>query len=189
MPSGTSEEEQGRTITLEAFADTIVPGEKRSPTDLAVAGAAEGGGAVVAGAIDLLELPGTGLAPDLPNFASALNAHADTYAAEQQLDLDASVPTFVALSFAHRTELVRRLTAVAHPERPLWVLLALFCNMAYDTGAHRHTAEAMADDHPGLTAMGFSKPGADGLWRFSDFTYGRQLADSHPDTTASGSPA
>ncbi|MFD0887667.1 DUF5987 family protein, partial [Streptosporangium algeriense] len=30
-------------MTLEAFADTIVPGEKRSPGDEAVAGAAEGG--------------------------------------------------------------------------------------------------------------------------------------------------
>ncbi|KJK58384.1 regulator [Saccharothrix sp. ST-888] len=189
MPSGTSEEEQARTITLEAFADTIVPGEKRSPTDRAVAGAAEGGGAVVAGAIDLLELPGAGLAPDLPNFATALNAHAATYAAEQDLALDGSVPPFVSLSFTHRTELVRRLTAIAHPERPLWVLLALFCNMAYDTGAHRHTAEAMADGHPGLVAMGFGKPDTDGLWRFSDFTYGRPLATSHPDTTASGSPA
>src|SRR4051812_23930655 len=34
------------TLTLEAFADTIIPGEKRSPDDVAVAGAAEGGGAV-----------------------------------------------------------------------------------------------------------------------------------------------
>ncbi|HEX4812235.1 MAG TPA: DUF5987 family protein [Nonomuraea sp.] len=178
-----------RTATLEAFADTIIPGEKRSPGDRAVAGATRGGGAVAAGAVQLLEWDATGLTGDLDDFAEALNRHARAYAAEGGLDLAEDVPPFVALDFAGRTDLVRRLTAPGHPEKPLWVSLALFCNMAYDSAAHLHTADAIAAGHPGLTAMGLTRPDADGLWRFSAWSYGRPLADLHPDTTATGSPA
>jgi hypothetical protein len=61
--------------------------------------------------------------------------------------------------------------------------------MAFDTAAHQHTADAIAAGHPGLAAMGFARPDADGLWRFADFSYGRPLARTHPATTSSGSPA
>lgn len=176
-------------MTLEAFADTIVPGEKRSPEDRAIAGAAQGGGAVASGAIELLETPATGISTALGDYASALNGHTQTYAAEHALELDSSVPPFVALPFKHRTALVQELTGPAHQEKELWVLLALFSNMAFDTGAHLHTTEAMAAGHPGLTALGFAPPDPDGLWRFPDYSYGRQLATLHPATTPSGSPA
>ncbi|MFF4378215.1 DUF5987 family protein [Kitasatospora sp. NPDC001547] len=176
-------------MTLEAFADTIVPGEKRSPDDRAVAGASTGGGAVQAGAIELLETPATGLTDALDDYEQALNRHAATYADEHGLRLDDSVPPFVALPFADRTSLVQALTGKDHQERELWVLLALFANMAFDTAAHMHTTDALAAGHPGLTGMGFMKPDEDGLWRFPDFSYGKQLADPHPDTTSSGSPA
>ncbi|MFB7122067.1 DUF5987 family protein [Kitasatospora sp. NPDC056273] len=176
-------------MTLEAFADTIVPGEKRSPDDQAVAGASTGGGAVQAGAIELLETPATGLSNALDDYEQALNRHARAYAEERGRPLDDAVPPFVALPFADRTGLVRTLTGPDHPERELWVLLALFSNMAYDTAAHLHTADAIAAGHPGLTAMGFMDPDADGLWRFSDFSYRRQLAEPHPGTTSTGSPA
>lgn len=82
-----------------------------------------------------------------------------------------------------------RLTKPGHPEKEGWVSLALFCNMAYDTAPHRHTAEALAAGHPGLLALGYRLPDADGLWRFPKFSYGRKLAELHPDTTPSGSPA
>jgi len=186
---GTPDVEPARTMTLEAFADTVVPGEKRSPDDRAVAGAAVGGGAVVAGAIELLEMPEGGLAPALGGLADALNGHAQTYAADHGLALDGSVPAFVALPFAHRTAVVQLLTAPGHPEKELWVGVALISNMAFDTAAHMHTVDAMAARHPGLAAMGFAEPDADGLWRFPDFSYGRQLSSLHPDTTPSGSPA
>ncbi|ETK37135.1 DUF5987 family protein [Microbispora sp. ATCC PTA-5024] len=189
MSPRTSAEEKPRTVTLEAFADTIVPGEKRHPGDRAVAGAAPGGGAVAAGAIELLEWDATGVSEGLDDFALLLNDHATAYAAEQGLDLDASVPPFVALPFEHRTALVQRLTAPGHPEKQFWVMLTLFSNMAYDSAAHMHTAEAIAAGHPGLTAMGVTAPGPDGLWRFPRFSYGRPLARLHPDTTPSGSPA
>lgn len=184
-----SEENAVRTQTLEAFADTIIPGAKRFPGDDAIAGAADGGGAVTAGAIELLETPATGITEGLGPLSVALNQHAAEYAQRTGLTLRDDLPAFVALPFEHRTALVRELTTPGHPEKDGWVLLALFSNMAYDIGAHLHTAEALAAGHPGLTAMRFAKPDADGLWRFPAYSYGRKLADPHPDTTESGSPA
>ncbi|GAA3795757.1 DUF5987 family protein [Sphaerisporangium flaviroseum] len=176
-------------MTLEAFADTIIPGEKRSPDDRAVAGVSTGGGAVAAGALELLRWDATGVSEALGDFASSLDDHARAYAAERGLDLDGSVPPFVALAFEDRTALVERLTTPGHPEKALWVSLALFSNMAYDSAAHMHTADAIAAGHPGLIALGIEKPDPDGLWRFPEYSYGRPLARLHPDTTPSGSPA
>ncbi|MFG3407977.1 DUF5987 family protein [Streptomyces sp. NPDC048142] len=186
MPSIQPLPDQDRVSTLEAFADTIVPGAKRHEGDRAVAGVVPGPGAVEAGALELLRTPATGLSDALDDFADALNAHARLYAAAQP---DDSVPPFVALSYTERTHLVTVLTAPGHPERDIWVSLALFSNMAFDTGAHLHTAEAIAAGHPGLAALGFAPPSEDGQWRFSEFSYGRPLARLHPDTTPSGSLA
>jgi len=185
----TSAENAIRVMTLEAFADTFVPGEKRSPDDVAIAGAAEGPGAVVAGAIELLELPATGVAAGLDDIVSTLNDHASDYAAEHDIALDDAVPPFVGLDYQQRSALMRVLTAPDHPEKEFWVLTAMFCFMAFDTGAHMDTITAMENGHPGLTMMGFAKPDADGLWRFPDYSYGRQLARSHPGTTPNGDPA
>lgn len=176
-------------LTLEAFADTIVPGQTREPGDRAIAGAMAGPGAVAAGALELLADPATGLAEGLPGLASALDEHSRAHAGEHGVALDPSVPPFTALPFEHRTAIVRTLMAPGHPEKDFWVLLALFCFMAFDTGAHLHTTDAIAAGHPGLATMGFAQPDADGLWRFADFSYGRQLASPHPDTTPAGDPA
>ena len=181
--------DQTRTLVLEAFADTIIPGEKRSPADRAIAGAATGGGAVAAGAIELLEHPAGGLADALTTLAESLDEHAREYATGRGLDLDESVPAFVALSFEHRTALVDQLTQPDHPEKQMWVGLALFSNMAFDSAAHLSTPAALADGHPGLHHIGYRQPDQDGLWRFPSFSYGRRLADLHPDTTTTGSPA
>ena len=178
-----------RTMTLEAFADTFVPGEKRHPDDRAVTGAAPGPGAVAAGAIELLETPATGVSDGLDDAVATLNGHASEFAAARGLDLEPSVPPFVALEYADRRSLLQALTAPGHPEKDIWILVALFCFMAFDTAAHMHTADAIATGHPGLATMGFEKPGDDGLWRFPDYSYGRQLARIHPDTTPSGNPA
>jgi hypothetical protein len=183
-----TERDPERTMALEAFADTIIPGQKRFPGDHAVAGASADGGAVAAGALDLLEHPAGGLAPALESLAFALNEHAVEYAARRQLTLAEAVPPFVALSFEDRTALVDELTRPEHPEKQMWVGLALFSNMAYDSAAHRSTAEALADGHPGLLALGYAPPREDGLWGFTPYSYGRQLADLHPGTTAAGHP-
>jgi len=185
----TAADKQSTTMTLEAFADTFVPGEKRWPEDAAVAGAAAGPGAVAAGAIELLETPATGVASGLAGLAEALNGHANAYAAEYDLTLDSGLPPFVALDFGHRTALIWALTAPGHPEKEFWILTALFCFMAFDTAAHMDTVSAIEAGHPGLTTMAFAKPDPDGLWRFADFSYGRQLASLHPNTTPSGDPA
>jgi enediyne biosynthesis protein E8 len=181
--------DQTRTMTLEAFADTIIPGERRVPGDRAVAGASAGGGAVAAGAVELLETPAGGLTGLLDNMVVALNEHARTYAAEHGVGLDDDVPAFVALPFRDRTTLVQALVAPEHPEKELWVSLVMFSNMAFDTGAHMHTTEAFDNGHPGLLTIGFERPDPDGIWRFPEFSYGRPLANLHPDTTATGSPA
>jgi enediyne biosynthesis protein E8 len=189
VDTAADQDKQSVTMTLEAFADTFVPGEKRWPEDVAVAGAAAGPGAVAAGAIELLETPATGVASGLEDLAETLNGHANAYAAEHGLTLDAGLAPFVALDFGHRTALIRALTAPGHPEKEFWILTALFCFMAFDTAAHTDTTSAIEASHPGLTMMGFAKPDPDGLWRFPDFSYGRQLARIHPHTTASGDPA
>jgi hypothetical protein len=178
-----------RTITIEAFADTILPGEKRSPQDRAIAGAAPGPGAVAAGAVELLEQPGGGLAEALDSLAYSLNEHAAGYAADRGLALDTDVPAFVALPFGHRTAVVQLLTAPDHPEKQMWVSLAVFCTMAFDSAAHLRTADAIAAGHPGLLTLGYFPPEGDGLWRFPQLSYGRQLASVHPRTTSTGSPA
>jgi hypothetical protein len=177
-------------LTLEAFADTIMPGSKRWPGDRSVAGVAPDGGAVHAGAIEVLRMPASGLTDEvLTHLATMLNAHAENVASGGGLILDTSVPHFVSLPFERRTDLVAVLTAPGHPEKDGWVLLAQLSTMAYDTAAHMHTVDAIATGHPGLAAMGFAPPDADGLWRFPNYSYGRRLADLHPATTASGSPA
>jgi enediyne biosynthesis protein E8 len=176
-------------MTLEAFADTFVPGEKRSADDVAIAGAAAGPGAVEAGALELLEAPATGVTAGLDDIVSTLNDHASDYAAERGIALDASLPPFVALDYENRSALMRVLTAPDHPEKEFWVLTALFCFMAFDTAAHMDTVQALENGHPGLMMMGFAKPDPDGLWRFPDYSYGRQLARAHPDTTPNGDPA
>lgn len=177
------------TLTLEAFADTIVPGEKRTPHDRAVAGASRGPGAVEAGALALLHTPATGVTVGLPYLAQSLDTHARAHAAEHGLELDTDVPPFVALPFEHRTALVGALTTPGHPEKDGWVALALFSNMAFDSAAHLHTVDAIAAGHPGLLAMGISAPDEDGLWRFPGYSYRRQLAELHPHTALDGSPA
>lgn len=171
-----------RTMTLEAFADTILPGEKRFPDDHAIAGAAPGGGAVAAGAVDLLRTPATGVTDGLDDYADLLTEHARAYVAEHGLHLDEDLPPFVALPFEHRTALVQALTAPGHPEQSFWVMLALFSYMAFDSAAHLSTRQALASGHPGLSAMGVLPPDTDGLWRFPEHSYGRELADVHPDT-------
>lgn len=188
MPAHPDDPETAGTMTLEAFADTIVPGEKRGPDDPAIAGASAGGGAVAAGALDLLRDPATGLAPALDALVIALNEHAARFAGEIGRDLATGLPPFVALPFADRTALVLQLTAPDHPEKAMWVGLALFSNMAFDSGAHLDTHEAFADGHPGLLAIGYARADPDGQWRFPSFSYGRATARPHPRTTATGSP-
>lgn len=188
----TSNEHHVKLMTLEAFADTIVPGRKRSSDDVVIAGVASSGGAVEAGALDLLFTEATGITEALGPLSELLNKHAEngnlTNRDSRNLEFDPSLPPFVRLSYDGRRELIRRLTAPEHPEREGWVSLALFCNMAFDSAAHMHTSDALKQRHPGLVAMGFASPDSDGVWRFREHSYGRALANVHPATTSAGDP-
>src|SRR5690348_15833634 len=113
-------------MTLEAYSDTIVPGEKRSTRDQAIAGAAPGPGSVAASALDLLNIGATGVTSGLPYVAQSLNHHTKSYAGEVELELDHDIQPFLALPYENRRELVRRQPTSGHPETDGWVSLALF---------------------------------------------------------------
>jgi hypothetical protein len=175
--------------TVEAWADTIVPGQKRYRSDRAVAGACAGPGAVQAGVWDLVTDPDVGVAPVLPALTALLNTEAATYALAHGVPLDLTVPSFVALPFPHRTAVALQLLDPRRADQLLWYALAALAMLAFHTAAHLDTAAAVRERHPGLAWIGFPMPDADGLWRFPDFSYRRRLAPVHPSTTASGNPA
>jgi len=185
-PGGTSTD--AMTTTLEAFADTLIPGRRRFDGDMAIAGVVEGPGAVQAGAVDLMWFPPAAVGPVLPGFVSTLNSRATTYAAQHHLVIDPTLPPFVALGFADRTRLCLELLDPTAPDYLLWWALAAMPFLAFHTAGHLHTADAVRDGHPGLRAIGFPHPDRDGLWRFPHFSYRRKLARSHPHTTPTGNP-
>lgn len=166
--------------TLEAFADTLIPGEKRSASDRAIAGAAAGAGAVQAGALDLMNFPAASVGPLLPVLAAGLNARATAYAATNAIVLDPAVPPLVSLDFAQRTDLLVELVDGTDPDQLAWFALAALAFLAYHTAAHLDTAAALAAGHPGLAKIGFPLPQADGRWRFPDASYRRVVARSSP---------
>lgn len=177
------------TSTLEAWSDTMVPGQKRFAGDRAVAGATFGPGAVQAGAVDLMRYEPVGLAPTLPALAAGLDTEAVRYAAGAALLLDPDVPPFVALPFEHRTSLAVELLDSGHPDQLAWYALAAVATLAFHTAAHLDTADAVRTGHPGLAWIGFPLPDPDDLWRFPRFSYRRKLAEPHPATTSTGNPA
>lgn len=175
--------------TLESFADTLIPGEKRFPGDRVVAGAAGGAGAVQAGAGLLLHLPEAGMEALLPELATLLNVEATAYAVRHVLVLDPTVPPLVALPFDARTALAGELLDPTHADQQIWILLAFMVFLAFHTAGFEHTADAVRRGHPGLARLRFPAADPDGLYRYPDFSYRRQLAGSHPRTTKGGSPA
>jgi len=185
-PGGTTSD--AITTTLEAFADTLIPGAKRYDGDYAVAGAARGPGAVHAGAVDLMWFPEAAIGPALPALAGYLSTRASTYAMKHRLALDPTLPPFVALSFADRTSLLLELLDPTGADYLAWWALAAMPFLAFHTAGHLHTADAVRRGHPGLRWIGFPHPDHDGLWRFRHFSYRRRLARSHPQTTRNGNP-
>lgn len=178
--------------TMEAWADTIVPGEKRFPGDKVVLGAAPGPGAVQAGAWALYQDPDIGLAGVLPALVTLINVEATTWATAhgRALDLlDLRYPAFVNLDLKGRTAVVQELLKGEGVVQLLWYALAAMATLAFHTAAQLDTAAAVRQGHPGLAWLGFPAPNPDGLWRFPAFSYRRVLAVSHPQTTANGNPA
>lgn len=182
------------TLTLEAFADTLIPGAKRFDGDVAIAGVAHGPGAVQAGALDFMRFPPTGVGAALPAFAALVDAAAVAYAAEHGRVPDPTVPPFVGLRYPDRKAMLDGLLNHASvdqnsgEETLIWFALAGLVCLGYYTAGNLDTAEAVRHGHPGLKAIGFPMPDRDGLWRFPRFSYSRRLARSHPDTTETGQP-
>lgn len=189
VPASLAPSPDVETATLEAWSDTIVPGERRWPGDRSVAGAAEGPGAVQAGAVDLMRFEPVGLKATLPSLVVTLNVEAGRYAAAAGATPDPAVPPLVALSFQDRTDLALELLDSGRPDELLWFALAAVATLAFHTAAHLDTADAVRSGHPGLTWIGFPEPDADDLWRYPEFSYGRRLARPHRSTTPTGHPA
>lgn len=185
-PIGTTSD--AMTTTLEAFADTLIPGAKRYDGDYAIAGVAAGPGAVQAGAVDLMWFPQAAIGPALPTLAGYLSSRASAYAAQHGLALDPTLPPFVALRFADRTRLLLELLDPSAQDYLVWWALAAMPFLAFHTAGHLHTAHAVRHGHAGLRWIGFPHPDRDGLWRFPHFSYRRRLARSHPQTTRNGNP-
>lgn len=178
------------TLTIEAVADTLIPGQKRFDGDVAIAGVARGAGAVQAGAMEFMRFPGTGVGAVLPVFASAVNAAALAYCGERRVAPDPTLPPFVGLGYHDRKAMLDGLLNAGNGDEQLfWFALAGLVFLAYHTAGHLHTADAVRNGHPGLKAIGFPMPDPDGLWRFPRFSYRRELARTHPRTTKSGNPA
>jgi hypothetical protein len=175
--------------TLEAFADTLIPGEKRAANDRAIAGAAAGAGAVQAGAVDLLRFGPAGTAEVVPAVAAGLNVRAIQYAAQHGIVIDPTVPPLVALDFVARTELLVQILDGTDPDQLAFFAIAALVFLAYHTAGHLHLADAVRNGHPGLAAIGFPQPDADDVWRFREFSYRRALARNHPRTSKRGNPA
>jgi enediyne biosynthesis protein E8 len=189
LPAGAAPPSESlQRQTLEAWSDTIVPGAKRGPDDRVVAGATPGPGAVQAGVWQLLHDPDVGLAPALPALTTLLNTEASGYALAHGVRLTLTEAPFVALPFEHRTGLALTMLNPKHPDQLVWYALAAMAMLAFHTAAQLDTATAVRDGHPGLEWIGFPMPGRDGLWRFSQFSYRRQLAREHPATTSTGNP-
>jgi hypothetical protein len=178
------------TMTIEAVADTLIPGAKRYDGDVAIAGVAHGAGAVQAGAVEFMRFRGTGVGVAVPAFAAAINAEALAYAAQHGILIDQVLPPFVAFSYQDRKAMLDGLlNSGGGQETLIWFAIAGLVFLAYHTAGHLHTAEAVRQGHPGLKAIGFPKPDHDGLWRFPKFSYRRKLAKIHPHTTKTGNPA
>lgn len=170
-----------QVATLEAVADTIVPGCKRSATDVAISGVDQTPGAVAAGALDVLTDPATGIADGVGEMADLLNSLVDA-----GMSSDSEVAPFVGLTYERRRELLAALCTPENPSHELWFLVMLFAYMAYDSAPHLDTAVAMRQGHVGLTALGFHPPDEDGLWRHSQHTYGRVMARPRSGTDENG---
>jgi hypothetical protein len=173
--------------TLEAFADTLIPGEKRFPADRAIAGVVSGAGAVQGGAIKMMEF--VGLQPPALNLlALTINLRAVLYAFINQITLDSTVPPFVALDFASRTALLFQALDPSDRDQPALSALAALSFVAFNTAGYLPTVDAIQQGHPGLAAIGFPPPNPDGLWRFPVLSYQQVLAKPHPKSK-NGNPA
>ncbi|HTJ62967.1 MAG TPA: DUF5987 family protein [Alphaproteobacteria bacterium] len=190
MPSASAKalDEAGMTQTLEAFADTLIPGQKRFPKDVAIAGVVKGPGAVQGGALRMMNFPPLGVQAALPGLAFTLNVYAFAYAVNHKITLHLIVPPFVELDFESRTALLLKIFEGTGQDRAAFSALAALTFAAFNTAGYLPTAEAIENGHPGLATIGFPAPNKNGVWRFPNFSYRRILAKPHPGARRGNPP-
>lgn len=174
-------------LALEAFADTVIPGRKRSADDVAIAGVSSTPGAVECGALVVLTDPATGIEDGVAGMAFLLDQRARNWASAEGVF---GIDRFADLPYPLRRRVLTDLTGPSEPQKDFWFLMALFATMAYDSAPHLETADALdpaVTPASGLQDMGF-RTHVNGRWSFTPASYGRPMAQLRAGTDHNGDP-
>ena len=153
--------------TLQAFADTILPGRRAERTDLghdihprAIAGVDDRPGAVEADALALYHHPLIGFDALQGPFLADLETRALTLGGP-----------FVTLGFRERVEVCKGGLSFDNPQRVVWEAAAAVPFTAF-------CAAALSEGQTAETAVGYRVMGLPGrnLRGYRDFSYGRRLS-------------
>ena len=153
--------------TMQAFADTIIPGRKAATTDLgdeihpdAIAGVDDEPGAVEADVIRLYHHPLTGFDTLQPVFLADLSTRS----------LQQGGP-FLGLDFEQRSAVLLQALSFDNPDRVLYeaaaaVPFTAFCAAAvHETGTSKNASGYRVMGYPGAAPQGYRR-----------YSYGRRLA-------------
>ena len=153
--------------TMQAFADTIIPGRKAATTDLgdeihpdAIAGVDEEPGAVEADVMRLYHHPLTGFDTLEPAFLADLSTRS----------LQQGGP-FLGLDFEQRSAVLLQALSFDNPDRVLYeaaaaVPFTAFCAAAvHETGTSKNASGYRVMGYPGAAPQGYRR-----------YSYGRKLA-------------
>jgi hypothetical protein len=153
--------------TLQAFADTMLPGCRVDKTDLgnpvdplAIAGVDPLPGAVQADALALSHHPEVGFDPLAPGFLSDLEARSLPHGSD-----------FLHLDFSARVAVCLDGLDFSNPSRTLWELAAAIAFIAFC--AAPLIRDATASQACGYRVMGLPGAAPNG---YGDYSYGRQLS-------------
>jgi hypothetical protein len=154
--------------TLQAFADTLIPGRKATKTDLgdeihplAIAGVDKRPGAVEADALRVFHDPLIGFAALSGPFLTDLSTRS----------LQQGNPSFLMLSFKQRTAVCKQALSFSNPDRVLYeaaaaVPFAAFCAaVEHPIGTSRNASGYRVMGYPGAAPNGYR-----------GFSYARKLA-------------
>ncbi|HVS28113.1 MAG TPA: DUF5987 family protein [Solirubrobacteraceae bacterium] len=166
----------GNDATLQAFADTMIPGRRAATTDLgaaidpsAIAGVDELPGAVEADALALFHHPEIGFDALEPVFLTELES--------RSLPLGAN---FLSLDFGHRVQVALAGLDFSNSTRVVWEAAAAVPFTAFCAAAINPNQTAAKAS--GYRVMGLPGEAPNGYQR--DFSYGRRLSR---ERTTSGS--
>lgn len=153
--------------TLQAFADTMLPGCRTNRTDLgnpidplAIAGVDPLPGAVQADALALSHHPEVGFDPVAPGFLADLETRSLAHGGD-----------FLHLDFASRVVVCLNGLDFSNPSRQLWELAAAIAFIAFC--AAPLIRNATANQACGYRVMGLPGVAPNG---YADYSYGRQLS-------------